>query len=1495
MSCFFQKGNHFATTPATIILYGFSTAFTALRFAFTAMNPSVASPTVLPLTIYSLSGASSNPPFIKTYYQTVERAIIILPSATSISTGTQPYYTPRTVQAITTPLVASSLTIVLLHSTNLEITDYYAIKIPQMGSFSTVYSGTALTTIISGVSMNVLILPKNKWIILNPSSTILASGNIATITSSTFYNPEQGLFGSTGFAFRAYAAHFGTMTADRILYSSNALDFTGLPSFPSAPVVSPVTTNVQQNNVLTITINAVYQGISSAIIKVYSELTLREDCYEAYGNQIETYECRTDPGAGYIFVTLETKTFSSSPLNLILTVLVINGNSATAVTGFDYYLYTTVETDPSNLLGQRYAVTGVAPGITLTLGSNVPSPVFLEAEYVPYVENSVYYPVMTYGDLKFKLTLPTAVTSSHSFILRLPTSVMWFDQTTVAGDLVSAPAVILYEPTDIPNGYVLVPATYSSGMLSFPSVSISSGRTVTFTVTSMQKTGELVGIALASSYSNTESAIILEIYSGSTLTYTAQLGSLFLTQAQFTPVTLLTMTKAANEVTAWEFTINFNSSSASMDNFYIDFPTIDDYGNPLWDYNLGVFTEDQSEVPCSSTRTTGYPLATPECIFFMGTATQPARILVKSYYQQGVLMILYLAGMRNPAAERRVYMNVRIYQGTTFQSLSRVLGYLTEPTAVTDQVDDTNYYVDGTTYQVSGSYIFRTPLTIPAGGMILVKLDPACTLGMISGNQYFLSGTIGNYALMKLSSAAVGTYSFNNFKCTKAIGLAFTEYNMIASTSGTSNGERRTGNYAATLAARQGYSANYISLNMARYSTNMYGQPGVAKFNFNMMSVYSIYTLYTQNTFNQIAAGFAITITFQDYYFASISSCLVYGGLALISPNNQIQCSASGLTITITNFASILNNDYLKLQLSYTTISSYSGTSPLAVFYIYGSSALVTASDFSYYTTVALPSVDTSSSSVTMLTPGPPVFTVPPYPSKEAGNTQLSFGPLSIPSSFTSASTAVDYLRIGIDKNILSSLTTCSVLDNTPAYYATCTFSAGVGNFDYLVIRLAYSTLFTNLPYTRISFSPSAWPIDPRDFFYEFAVIRNNAYYLRSNSVTASIQDVSTIGTAVDILHGALNFPNEIKYSIFTPIALDTYKLLSFRYYNLDTQADHLAQIDCVCTYATKCYNWNDGSTKAIDVFFTSTLAAGTTLDCYIPNVLLTGGVETPLSQIIDASSRAGYFSKVSAMSITPYGAPTTASHTAYTTIVAPPILPYTSYSVKMTVLSTLAYSAGSFSYTDFGASGIIYSCTMTANCRSYSTIRNILVLSINSATTASTLFELFPTTAVTYSPRASELAANCTYFNYISYNKVVQSQYSTSVTPTNYSPQRTTITLTVDETRRGLLAVQRLSFSTSSGTFPMLDSRNAGGMIEITVVGITGVPSPQNCYAGYSGNVLTCSLSFSGSTTVITLTSDTTTIPTSSTIYVYFRGNNPVSVSKLIFSVLFFELLFNF
>ncbi len=237
VSCFFQKGNRNTGLPASIVLYGFSHSFTQLRFAFTVRNPEVAESTVLPITIYSITGTSK---FLKTFYQYVQNAIVVLSTSPTPQSLNPPTFNPAQIG------VASELTITMTFQEDLKSSDFYVIKTTPVLSSSAQASVTN-SIALAGYSMtcSLIVLPKLGFVIIKPLSTFTAGSKSCKINN--FRNPEDS---SSGKPFAAFVTYFSKLSSERINYQLHSL--TPDATFPNNPVIFLAPLLTSHNSVLTI-------------------------------------------------------------------------------------------------------------------------------------------------------------------------------------------------------------------------------------------------------------------------------------------------------------------------------------------------------------------------------------------------------------------------------------------------------------------------------------------------------------------------------------------------------------------------------------------------------------------------------------------------------------------------------------------------------------------------------------------------------------------------------------------------------------------------------------------------------------------------------------------------------------------------------------------------------------------------------------------------------------------------------------------------------------------------------------------------------------------------------------------------------------------------------------------------------------------------------------------------------------------------------------------
>ena len=1482
MSCYLQKGNIYAGTPSTIVVYGFSADFTALRFAFTAVNPSVTTSTALPITIYTLTGTG---PFTKGYYQTVEKAIVVLdPTITATTISTQPTFNQYKTSTPTNSDGASSLTISIYFAGTLTANDYYVIKTHKLGTPATPKTGTL--TIATDTAATYLTLPKNQFIVLKPSTSI--SSTTTSVTVPNLYNPDYGQgTGINTLNFYGYTTYFSTMASEKVTYTTEGSDFF-LTAFTSNPTITLDGTNTattRQQSLLSISFSTYFANIQSLIIVVPGELTLGNDCYDfttAASNFVYVLQCTTDTTYNRMYITLEANTYSSGvAYSMVIKAPVTNSATAGSVSTFDFYAYTSVQTDPTTGVNRVYKVTGYDASLSLSAGSaDVAPPTFIEAEYVPYVEYKDSFPAGSIGELRFQFELPTAVDSTGVFTIQLPSSTyLAFDTTNQnIGDITTKPAVIIYDSSLTSySGNILILPTYSSDTLAFqlPSgVTLASGRTPVFKVTQVARQGDYIGLNVQSGISPQEVPLYMSLVQSST-TYLGLLGNLYvsLPDTSYAASLTTTLTRASSTMNLWEFSFTFG---ASVDNIYLDFPIYDEYGNALFDTNLGAFS-DHNSVPCTSTTLTGSSTySNPECIFLTGgTNAQPARIWIRGFPASTGTHTFIIVGPQNPAALRRLYINARFYYGTTFRTIIRMNAYETVSSSINTQGASGSYQVSSDHYYAYTSTVtttFTTAVTINSGNYILVKLDSDCTIGSNTGGQYIATGDIGTYVFQKASGAYSTSYTFSNFKCSSNIGLSFVEYHITSITAAT--GEIRTSNYAITTSLLQSdasvsLSSTYtVSQILSYYQTGSSTQMKV-QFNLSPLSSYITSSSYLLITFRDTTNGY---YNYLDY----VTSCTVLGGLTGTLPDKKVSCDVYSSYSVVIYGVSAVSGD-ISLLLGGVTYSG-SSSGPL-VFTLYSDSTRWSAGD--YYKRA----LQYMSLSYGLYSPSY-TFSLSGYVSNTIYFDDSNYQTTNFyvaPSSWSySTTTNSDSITINFDtfdssKYVFDGNSGCSI-SGGGGYYASCSVSSGSSQSVTVYLYSGYS--YSNLPGVTLILYNTRWRSSPSPYFFRATYYGGNVgtFYASSYTYTFTPSTYPASPFTATPLHYSVGAYTEYAFTISSSvITLDTTKMVSFKYSSLSNRQSSYSQIDCICLQGSSqisasCYNYMY-SEYSFDIMFGSTVSFGSSVTCYIPDILnpsSTGTSETLYGRILNRYTRTNYLQQT--LSTLYFNSLTSDAHILDIDVSSTVTVGNSATSGSFAVTldpNSYSYNSGSYLYVDFQKTGLSIPASSDLTLyRVYSTVRNIYVsyLSYSSGTGVVSLFTASQISASSLSSQSADYQP----ISYISDGTSVVSLATTTISYTMETPT-TDITVTVDQALMNLPALMHISFVTGATTFP------STGVLKVTIGGVTNLGT--TCYASIGYKEATCSVS--SSVLSITYSSDVTS---SAAVDVLVRANNPTSSNEFFF-----------
>jgi len=738
-----------------------------------------------------------------------------------------------------------------------------------------------------------------------------------------------------------------------------------------------------------------------------------------------------------------------------------------------------------------------------------------------------------------------------------------------------------------------------------------------------------------------------------------------------------------------------------------------------------------------------------------------------------------------------------------------------------------------------------------------VKLDPSCNSGSNTAPQYIATGGLGTYVFKKITTAVSvdQTYTFNNFQCTKNTVLNFNLFHMSDSTG--TNGEQRTSSYTLTAndqltAATNDATGTLGTISAISLSSNQASLAGVQmkiKFNLGNFRTYLTSSSYLVITFYDTASSVSNFIN-------TITDCKVYGGLTPYLANKGVTCSptsAGAGSVVISNIQGASATDDITMLITGTTLASSTGSCNLA-FTLYDDSSRYTASDFSKYSKTS-----TFTSSITLYTVGSSdTFTVStfsvtnegtgvvPYP--DDMNTQtilMTINPNTL--STTYYSTNGDTLKIYFDtwNSVFTGTPACTVT-STVSYPWAGTCSVNVAS-QYIQVDLydddADDTTgpLTSLPQITLRITDTLWKASSTPYFYRLELNANTPGAFETSGFISTTKPQGTNPTQVFSavpLHRSLGAYTEYTFAITTnKIALDSTRMLSIKYSNLDNRQSSYSQIDCQCSVSAKCYHY-DSSETSFDIIFGATVAAGTAVTCYIPDIKNPASAtsESLDMRIMDVYNREIYLQTTE--SVSTYVALTSNSHTlaitgAPSTVTAGTPSPG-SYPVTYTAGSQV-YSAGSYLYVDFQKSGVNSpsSCPYSP-CRIYNTVRNIMVIEIPASTTST--FDLYTATSITADYSSAQSSDNKP-LSYISDNtKAGVVTIGTSSSPTVQASQSSNTIVAVDQKLNKLQALLHISFTTGSVALP------STGVIRVELTGPTIIGTI--CYASVSYVTVTCSIS---------------------------------------------------
>jgi len=531
---------------------------------------------------------------------------------------------------------------------------------------------------------------------------------------------------------------------------------------------------------------------------------------------------------------------------------------------------------------------------------------------------------------------------------------------------------------------------------------------------------------------------------------------------------------------------------------------------------------------------------------------------------------------------------------------------------------------------------------------------------------------------------------------------------------------------------------------------------------------------------------------------------------------------------------------------------------------LYGSLSQVTSDDFAAYSTIPLNIDDVPSPSMSEIASDFSVLTangeiIAGYMNEEM---ILSFTNLALSSQYTPESS--DTLKLYFDGRIsLKDPKICTL----NSHYGGCVISVTPPVIEFKLHPSFIGVPMDSLPDLSIQFANLYWEtLEP--CFFKLAIHEGSATYISySLFYEPAPREITLSVTPLHLMENAYS-----EYQFSGQLGQFTYskEILSIQYSgDIEIRANHLDQIDCICSLKVKCYKYDKGGENAIDIIFLQNLPQDSAYNCYVPDLKNNLSPVSFQARVIKQVNRIkSYISPLVTITFTQSSAP---SHT-FEVNYPSPSYPDIAYPLTADFSSSASYTAGSYLYIDFGAGGpILPSCPISelGECRSYSAVRYICVKKMNSFSGSffSGNFKL--------PYKVSETQANYTVTSFISSpdKTEIVTYDSRLVTPiSKFKPERTNLKIKSSQLLAKLFSTFTVSFKT--GTLVIQQSiLDEGGLILLEVTGPTGI---QTCYASVDYKPLLCS--YIGSEFQITPYFD---IPSGSSIEVIFTAFNPPDGGK--------------
>lgn len=807
----------------------------------------------------------------------------------------------------------------------------------------------ALPTINSGTcassACTYKTLPNSMLILIFPPSGGIAAGTQLTLTG--FTNPNHYLL-SSELALSAWTFLYSTqMTYNYFTYNSIATTAISIATSPSVTLTGSIlfTTEVNQMSQYQFMIqwsNTALTTLTKTVsIQYPSSLTfLYPDCMTGYGANSagEISKCYVDTTNNVIYISIYS--FQSYNYIYINTRFkgVVNPSSTAALGTFQIHVYSTTNPTHSSYVGCVYKNDNVDLSSTMTFtnsngGGNLP-PYYLEIIDLPY-QDRIYSPASIspsgYFYLKFAIK-PSAAISGGTMKISYNNVEISVPAKNTLNDVIDNDLLCLIDDvryTCVNSGSYITISGVSLTVSTVVRVSIGVTNLYTFIVNSAYV---INGLAPKTANTYHTSFYVETFDSSNTMQNHGEIRHSIIQENTLDPtqVTFTYMTSVAGNKNIFSLICKSPSSSTYIwDLIMFEFQVLDENGNSIFAPDLGGFA-DGGEFPCETSASDG--VKRPTCYFKHGSTSDlgsPAYVVMKNIPTVSVSTSYeyILAGFQNPTTVG-TYVPLKIYM--FIESTNTLTGYLeldriyatTAASSITTST--TNNLFTG--YANTPSQFSMTS-TVAVSSSTYILIEDLSTYGSFSitpsngvVRKMFTQDTSQNrwimYAL-KVSGGVTATtpYSIPGVTVKQGSTLKFHHYQTDFET-----GEIVTTTYNTATSYQDCFSTPTLEVASQQESQSTYAV-------FNL--VYSALSACTAFSFVD-GNVLVIALTFLQN---AVTSCNVIGGLTPSYSYQQIACSISSTTLTITGWQSISGT--VKLFLGITTNSDFtlSGSATASIYY----------------------------------------------------------------------------------------------------------------------------------------------------------------------------------------------------------------------------------------------------------------------------------------------------------------------------------------------------------------------------------------------------------------------------------------------------------------------------------------------------------------------------------------------------------------------------------